>query len=148
MGSDKCLFNVPLIVRDKVSKQHPQATIFDELEEPKQNWTKVLLLASITTRTNQLTHTQILFLCFWFNSACTQSSHRPKWKCVLTLCLSIYRTQVMSSASRTVCWRSVWVPVTQVMSSASCRKLYLDYKVQGWKTGWTLTSFNSQAEST
>ena len=27
-------------------KQHPQATILDQLEVPKQNWTKVLLLAS------------------------------------------------------------------------------------------------------
>ena len=36
-------FNVSLIVRDKVTRQGPQTTIFEEKGEPKRNRTEVLL---------------------------------------------------------------------------------------------------------
>ena len=48
MGSDESHFNVPLIVRDKVTRQCPQATTFEEKGEPKRNRTEVLLLTSLT----------------------------------------------------------------------------------------------------
>ena len=35
MGSDEIHFNVPLIVRDKVARQCPQITVFEEKGEPK-----------------------------------------------------------------------------------------------------------------
>ena len=48
MGSDASHFNVSLIVRDKVTRQCPQTTIFEEKGEPKQIRTEVLLLTSLT----------------------------------------------------------------------------------------------------
>ena len=48
MGSDESRFNVSLIVRDKVTKQCPQATTFEEKGEPKRIRTEVLLLTSLT----------------------------------------------------------------------------------------------------
>ena len=48
MGSDESHFNVSLIVRDKVTRQCPQTTAFEEKGEPKRNRTEVLLLTSIT----------------------------------------------------------------------------------------------------
>ena len=35
MGSDESHFNVSLIVKDKVTRQCPQTTIFEEKGEPK-----------------------------------------------------------------------------------------------------------------
>ena len=48
MGSDESYFNVSLIVRDKVTRQCPQTTIFEEKGEPKRIRTEVPLLTSIT----------------------------------------------------------------------------------------------------
>ena len=48
MGSDESLFNVSLIVRDKVTRQCAQATTFEEKGEPKWIGTDVPLLASLT----------------------------------------------------------------------------------------------------
>ena len=48
MGSDESRFNVSLIVRDKVTRQCPQTTIFEEKGEPKRIRTEVLLLTSLT----------------------------------------------------------------------------------------------------
>ena len=48
MGSDESHFNVSLIVRDKVTRQCPQTTIFEEKGEPKRIRTEVLLLTSLT----------------------------------------------------------------------------------------------------
>ena len=48
MASDKSLFNVSLIVRDKVTRQCPQTTIFEEKGEPKRIRTEVSLLTSLT----------------------------------------------------------------------------------------------------
>ena len=48
MGSDDSHFNVSLIVKDKVARQCPQATIFEEKGEPKRIRTEVLLLTSLT----------------------------------------------------------------------------------------------------
>ena len=48
VGSDENHFNVSLIVRDKVTRQCPQTTTFEEKGEPKQIRTEVLLLTSLT----------------------------------------------------------------------------------------------------
>ena len=48
MGSDESHFIVPLIVRDKVTRQCPQTTIFEEKLEPKRIRTEVPLLTSLT----------------------------------------------------------------------------------------------------
>ena len=48
MGSDESHFNVSLIaIRDKVTRQCPQTTTFEERGEPKRNRTVVLLLTSL-----------------------------------------------------------------------------------------------------
>ena len=51
MGSDENHFNVSLIARDKVTRQCPQTTTFEEKGEPKQIRTEVPL----TARPNRLT---------------------------------------------------------------------------------------------
>ena len=48
MGSDESHFNVSLIVRDKVTRQYPQTTIFEEKGEPKRIQTEVPPLTSLT----------------------------------------------------------------------------------------------------
>ena len=48
MGSDESHFNVSLIVRDKVTRQCPQTTIFEEKGEPRRYRTEVLPLTSLT----------------------------------------------------------------------------------------------------
>ena len=48
MGSDESHFNVSLIVRDKVTRQCPQTTTFEERGEPNRIRTDVLLLTSLT----------------------------------------------------------------------------------------------------
>ena len=48
MGSDESHFSVSLIVRDKVTRQCPQTTTFEEKEEPKLIRTEVLPLTSLT----------------------------------------------------------------------------------------------------
>ena len=48
MGSDDSHFNVSLIVRDKVTRQCPQITTFEERGESKRNQTEILLLTSLT----------------------------------------------------------------------------------------------------
>ena len=48
IGSDESQFNVPLIVRDKVTRQCPQTTTVEEKGEPKRIGTEVLLLTSLT----------------------------------------------------------------------------------------------------
>ena len=45
MGSD---FNVSIILRDKVTRQCPETTIFEEKGEPKRIRTEVPLLTSLT----------------------------------------------------------------------------------------------------
>ena len=44
VGSDESHFNVSLIVRDKVTRQCPQTTTFEEKGEPKRIRTEVPLL--------------------------------------------------------------------------------------------------------
>ena len=46
--SDESHFTVSLIVRDKVTRQCPQTTTFEEKGEPKRIRTEVLLLTSLT----------------------------------------------------------------------------------------------------
>ena len=48
MGSDESHFNISLIVRDKITRQCPQTTIFEEKGEPKRIRTEVPLLTSLT----------------------------------------------------------------------------------------------------
>ena len=48
MGSDENHFNVSLIVRNKVTRQCPQTTTFEEKGEPKRNRAEALLLTSLT----------------------------------------------------------------------------------------------------
>ena len=48
MGSGESHFNVSLIVRDKITRQCPQITIFEEKGEPKRIRTEVPLLTSLT----------------------------------------------------------------------------------------------------
>ena len=48
MGSDESHFNVSLIVRDKVTRQSPQTTLFERKGEPKRIRTEVPLLTSLT----------------------------------------------------------------------------------------------------
>ena len=48
LGSDESHFNVSLIVRDKVTRQCPQTSTFEETGEPKQIRTEVLPLTSLT----------------------------------------------------------------------------------------------------
>ena len=48
MGSDESHFNVLLIVRDKVTRQCPRTTTFEEKGEPKQIRTELPLLTSLT----------------------------------------------------------------------------------------------------
>ena len=55
MGSDESHFNVSLIVGDKVIRQCPQTTNFEEKGEPKRIRIEVPLLSSLTARPNRLT---------------------------------------------------------------------------------------------
>ena len=48
MDSDESHFNVSLIVRDKVTRQRPLTTTFEEKGEPKRIRTEVPLLTSLT----------------------------------------------------------------------------------------------------
>ena len=48
MGSDESHLNISLIVRDKVTRQCPQATTFEEKGEPKRIRTEVPLFTSLT----------------------------------------------------------------------------------------------------
>ena len=48
VGSDESHFNVSLTVRDKVTRQCPQTTTFEEKGEPKQIRTEVPLLIGLT----------------------------------------------------------------------------------------------------
>ena len=52
MGSDQSHFNASLIVRDKVTRQCPQTTTFEEKGEPKRIRTEVPLLTSLTPYRN------------------------------------------------------------------------------------------------
>ena len=48
MGSDENHFNISLLLRDKVTRQCPQATTFEEKGQPKRIQTEVPLLTSLT----------------------------------------------------------------------------------------------------
>ena len=48
VGNNESHFNVSLTVRDKVTRQCPQTTAFEEKGEPKQIRTEVSLLTSLT----------------------------------------------------------------------------------------------------
>ena len=48
MGSEESHFNVSVIVRDKVTRQCPQTTTFEQKGEPKRIRTEVPLLTSLT----------------------------------------------------------------------------------------------------
>ena len=64
MGSNESHFNVSLIVRDKVTRQCPQTTTFEEKGESKQIRTEVLLLTILTPyRKAKPAHSCSLSLC-------------------------------------------------------------------------------------
>ena len=67
MGSDQSHFNVSLIVRDKVTRQCPQTTTFEEKGEPKRIRTEVPLLDQ---RPNALPlgHTGSHYACLLFGT--------------------------------------------------------------------------------
>ena len=48
MGIDKSHFNVSLIVRDKVTRECPETTNFEEKGQPKRIRNEVPLLTSLT----------------------------------------------------------------------------------------------------
>ena len=48
MGSDESHFNVSLTVKDKVTRQCPQTTTFEEKGMPKRTRTEILLFSSLT----------------------------------------------------------------------------------------------------
>ena len=48
IGSDENHFNVLLIVRDKLTRERLETTIFEEKGEPKRTGTEVPLLSSLT----------------------------------------------------------------------------------------------------
>ena len=48
IGSEESHFNVSVMVRDKVTRQCPQITTFEERGEPKRIGTEVPLLTSLT----------------------------------------------------------------------------------------------------
>ena len=48
MSSDESHFNVSFIVRDKVTRQCPQTTTFEEKEEPRRIRTQIPLLTSLS----------------------------------------------------------------------------------------------------
>ena len=48
MDNEQTHFNVSLIVRDKITRQGPQTTTFEEKGEPEPIRTEVLLLTSLT----------------------------------------------------------------------------------------------------
>ena len=47
MGSDESRFNVPLILKDKITRQCPQTTTFEEKGEPNRIRTEVPPLTSL-----------------------------------------------------------------------------------------------------
>ena len=47
MGSDESHFNVSVVVRDRVTRECPQTTTFEEKGEPKRYRTEVLPLTSL-----------------------------------------------------------------------------------------------------
>ena len=65
MGSDESHFNVSLIVRDKVTRQCPQTTTFEEKGEPKRIRTEVPLLTSLTARPNRRTLNEMCLTKIW-----------------------------------------------------------------------------------
>ena len=61
--SDECHFNVSLTVRDKVTRQCPWTTTFEEKREPKRIRTEVPPLTSLTTaRPNRLTDAEVQYI--------------------------------------------------------------------------------------
>ena len=59
MGSNQSHFTVSLIVRDKVTRQRPQTTTFEEKGKPKRIQIEVPLVTSLTTRPDRLTEASI-----------------------------------------------------------------------------------------
>ena len=63
VGSVESHFNVSLIVKDKVTRQCPQTTTFEEKGEPKRIRTEVLPLTSLTPyRQAKPVHSMLLLM--------------------------------------------------------------------------------------
>ena len=115
MGSDdESHFNISLIVRDKVTKQCPQTTTFEEKGEPKQIRTEVPLL---TARPNRFTmkvcpHTILTYADIYVHrrrprrhastAVCTSGVSRPS---APTSAARAARAPATTSPTRTCRWR-------------------------------------------
>ena len=66
MGSHESHFNVPLVVRDKVTRWLPQTTTFEERGEPKRNRTEVFMFTSLTPY--RLAKPAHIMACGWVGS--------------------------------------------------------------------------------
>ena len=94
MGSDESHFYVSLIVRDKVTRQCPETTIFEEKGEPKWIWAEVSLLTIIICCAAHLQKMMPCALLHWVQTFCDQQihwilalSHTAVWQYFL-LCLT------------------------------------------------------------
>ena len=66
MGSDESHFTVSLIVRDKVTRECPQPTIFEEIGEPKRYRTEVPIESSTELLFIRSKHNMRMFVAFPF----------------------------------------------------------------------------------
>ena len=57
-GDDESHSNVSFIVRDKVTRQWPQTTTFEERGDPKRSRTEIILLTQKGTTANKRTETK------------------------------------------------------------------------------------------
>ena len=74
----RAIFNVSLIVRDKVTRQCPQTTTFEEKGEPKRIRTEVPPLTSLTPyRLAKPAHSELLFQMLLLRPLVTGSPGRP-----------------------------------------------------------------------
>ena len=113
MGSDESHFNVSLIVRDKVIRQCPQTTTFEEKGEPKRIRTETPLFTSLTpyryakTGSRKMSDTNATFMihrrrisshCLWQDHLLQNSTHEEH----LLLCKSAHST---GKCARVLCER-------------------------------------------
>ena len=92
MGSDESHFNVSLIVRDKVRRQCPQTTTFEEKGEPKRIRTEVLRLTSLTPYRQAI---QAHFYLFFHVSLFVQAFQRIAYVTVFRMDLYTIYVQVI-----------------------------------------------------
>ena len=97
MGSDESHFNVSLIVRDKVTRQCPQTTTFEEKGELKEYRTNRCPSAyqPITARPNPLPWLFCFYFIFIVKTSCsqlTEMGHVNNWYHIFCLKTNSYLT--------------------------------------------------------